>query len=95
MPLQIPAPPIAHPLCSTNQGLVSSTAQKPNLPLLFCLHSDFSPFRENEKQEPETNKLSEDKKKETCALLTHLVVRFIVHFRVSERERRVRATGEA
>lgn len=30
-----------------------------------------------------------------CASLTHLIVRFIVHFGVSECERRVRAAGKA
>lgn len=37
MPLQIPAPPIALPLSSTNQGIVSGTNHNPTYCCFFCL----------------------------------------------------------
>lgn len=59
-----------------------------NLELLIFLHSDRSRLMKA------ANKHFRIKKRKH-ALLTHLIVRFIVHFRVSKCERWVRAAGEA
>lgn len=72
---------------------LSPTPTLSNLKLLLFSTSWFLPFVMQWKQQ--TSVLTFKKRKRKCALLTHLIVRFIVHFRVSECERWVRATGEA
>lgn len=97
MPLQIRAPPIAFPHPSTNQGLVSSTNHNPTYCCSLC--SDLSPppptFEKQWEHGP-TKQISVLRwNNEKCGSLTHLIVRFIVHFCVGESERWIGATGEA